>query len=146
MSAQGQTFTKHNFKVQTPCTLTNVLNTKSANNDDVAVYQCMEQTQNSVTIYRISVITFQEQVLDEDFYIQEVNRDYREMGQSSKIILFKNKKSVTFIEDVNIEGNELKQITLSFLHKNKAISLVVVSNNSNISDLMTKFQNQFYFL
>lgn len=140
----SQTFKQHYFSYSGLCSLQNVLNTTDAKGNKVAVYQCLNQS-SSVSIYRINVINFKTVITDVNEYFSSLTKEYSNLGTPTETTL-KGKKAVQLIENVNIEGHSMKQISLSTLHKNKAITLVLVTNSSSYNTLLTNFKNQFSFL
>ena len=140
----SQTFNQHHFKYSGICSLQNALNTTDSKGNKVAVYQCLNQA-SSVSIYRINVITFQTVITDIDEYFSSLKKEYSNLGTPTATNL-KGKKAVQLVENVNIEGHSMKQISISTLYKNKAITLVLVTNSSSYNTLLTNFKNQFSFL
>lgn len=140
----SQTFNQHYFKYSGICSLQNALNTTDDKGNKVAVYQCLNQA-SSVSIYRINVITFKTAITDIDEYFSSLRKEYSNLGTPTATTL-KGKKAVQVVENVNIEGHSMKQISISTLYKNKAITLVLVTNSSSYNTLLTNFKNQFSFL
>ncbi len=140
----SQTFNQHHFKYSGICSLQNALNTTDGKGNKVAVYQCLNQA-SSVSIYRINVITFKTVITDIDEYFSSLKKEYSNLGTPTETNL-KGKKAVQLVENVNVEGHSMKQISISTLYKNKAITLVFVTNSSSYSTLLTNFKNQFSFL
>ena len=140
----SQTFNQHHFKYSGICHLQNALNTTDAKGNKVAVYQCLNKS-SSVSIYRINVISFNTIITDTDEYFRSLWTEYANLGTPTSTI-FKGKKAIQLIENVNIEGHRMKQISLSTLYKNKAITLVLVTNSTSYNILLTNFKNQFSFL
>ncbi len=144
MTSLSQAFTQHNFKYQGSCTLETAVNTNDANGNKVAVYQCVNQS-SSISVYRINVITFKAIITDTEEYYKSLKREYANLGEPTSTTL-KGRKAIQVIENVNIEGHSMKQISVSTLYKNKAITLVLVTNSSNYSSLINSFKNNFSFL
>jgi len=139
----SQTFTEHNFKVQTICALTSALNTLDGD-EKVNVYQCIDQS-SSISIYRVNVITFKKQITDSETYLNQLKADYSKLGAAS-FITFKGKKAVQVTENVTIEGHNFKQHSISFLYKNKALTLVLVTNSSSGTVLLENYKTNFSLL
>lgn len=142
-ASYSQTFSEHNFKVQTICTLTSALNTVDGE-DKVNVYQCVDQS-SSISIYRVNVITFKKQITDNETYLNKLKADYSKLGAAS-FITFKGKKAVQVTENVTIEGHSFKQHSISFLYKNKGLTLVLVTNSSSGTVLLEKYKTNFSLL
>ena len=140
----SQTFSQQNFKFDGVCSLQNAVNTVDENGNKVTFYECVNQA-SSVTIYRISVIAFKGTITDIEEYFRTLKKDYSNLGSTTSTIL-KGKKAVQVIEDVTIEGHVMKQISVSTLYKNKAITLVLVTNSSSFMTLLSNFKNHFSFL
>jgi hypothetical protein len=139
----AQTFTEHNFKIQTVCALTSALNTIDGE-DRINVYQCIDQS-SSISIYRVNVITFKKQITNNETYLDKLKSDYSKLGPAS-FTTFKGQKAVQVIENVVIEGHSFKQYSISFLYKNKALTLVLVTNSSSAGALLEKCKTNFSLL
>ena len=139
----SQTFTEHNFKVQTVCTLTIALKTVDGE-DKVNVYQCIDQS-SSISIYRVNVITLKKQITDNETYLNKLKADYSKLGAAS-FITFKGKKAVQVTENITIEGHSFKQYSISFLYKNKVLTMVLVTNSSSGTVLLEKYKTNFSLL
>ena len=140
----SQTFNKQNFKFDGICNLENVLNSVDENGNNITVYQCSDLS-NSVTIYRIIVLTFKEKITDIDEYYRSLKKEYSTLGTPTSTTL-KGKKAIQVVEDVLIEGHNMKQVNVSTFHKSKAITLVLITNSSSFSSLLSNFKNQFSYL
>jgi hypothetical protein len=140
----SQTFSQQNFKFDGVCNLQNAVNTVDENGNKVTVYQCVNQA-SSITVYRINVIAFKATITDIEEYYRSLKKEYSNLGTPTSTTL-KGKKAVQVIEDITIEGHSMKQISVSTLYKNKAITLVLVTNSSSYTTLLSNFKNQFSFL
>ncbi|MBC7749339.1 MAG: hypothetical protein H7Z76_12320 [Methylotenera sp.] len=140
----SQTFSQQNFKFDGICNLQNAVNTVDENGNKVTVYQCVNQA-SSINVYRINVIAFKAIITDIEEYYRSLKKEYSNLGTPTSTTL-KGKKAVQVIENVTIEGHSMKQISVSTLYKNKAITLVLVTNSSSYSTLLSNFKNQFSFL
>lgn len=144
LNSFSQTFNQQSFKFDGVCNLQNAVNTVDENGNKVTVYQCVNQA-SSITVYRINVISFKATITDIEQYYRSLKKEYSNLGTPTSTTL-KGKKAVQVIEDVTIEGHSMKQISVSTLYKNKAITLVLVTNSSSYSTLLSNFKNQFSFL
>jgi hypothetical protein len=77
--------------------------------------------------------------------INELKADYSKLGAAS-FITFKGRKAVQVTENVTIEGHSFKQHSISFLYKNKALTLVLVTNSSSGTVLREKYKTNFDLL
>ena len=137
ITSYSQTFSQHNFKYDGVCNLQNEVNTVDGNSNKIAVYQCVNQS-SSITVYRVSIIFFKVTITDIEEYFRSLKREYSNLGTATLSTL-KGKKAVQLIETVTIEGHKMKQISISTLYKNKAITLVLVTNSSSYNTLLTNF-------
>ena len=135
----SQTFKGHNFKVVEVCNLENVLNTGEG-----SVYQCIDQS-SAITIYRVIFRGFKEQITDTETYFNDLKRLSSKTGAAT-FTTVKGKKGVQVNENVTVEGHNLKQLSVFFLHKNKSIQIVLVTNSSASLVLFEKFKTNVYFL
>lgn len=140
----SQTFSQHSFKYQGSCSLENAVNTTDGNGNRVSVYQCINQS-SSISVYRVNVISFKALITDTEEYFKSLKREYSNLGTPISTTL-KGKRAVQVVENVTIEGHTMKQISVSTLYKNKAITLVLVTNSSNYNSLLNNFKNNFSFL
>lgn len=144
LNSFSQTFSQQNFKFDGVCNLQNTVNTVDDNGNKVTVYQCVNQA-SSISVYRIDIIAFKATITDIEEYYRTLKKEYSNLGTTTATTL-KSKKAVQVIEDVTIEGHSMKQIRVSTLYKNKAITLVLITNSSSYSTLLSNFKNQFSIL
>lgn len=143
-SAHAQTFNKEGFKFDGDCTLKYALSTSNDNGDKINAYQCISQTSPMIN-YRVQVITFKDVITDIDEYFRTLKIEYSNLGTATTTTL-KGKRAVLVIENINLQGHALKQISVSTLYKNKSITLVLVTNSASYKTLLEEFKNQFSFL
>jgi len=143
-TSYSQTFSLHHFKYTGNCNLENALNTVDEKGNKVTVYQCLVQSP-AITIYRVNVITFKENITDTDEYLRTLKIEYSKLGSTSSTTL-NGIRAVQVKEDVNIQGYSMKQISTATIYKNKSITLVLVTNSPSYDTLLTDFQSQFVFL
>ena len=143
-NSYSQTFGQQSFKYDGACSLKNAVNNIDANGNKVTVYQCVNQS-SAITIYRVNVIAFKSVITDTEEYYRSLKNEYSNLGTPTSTTL-KGKKAVQVIENITIEGHSMKQISISTLFKNKAITLVLVTNSSSYNTLLATFKNQFSFL
>lgn len=141
----SQTFSQHHFKFNGSCILENVISSVDDQGNSVSAYQCVNQSPSVATAYRINVITFQKPVIDMEGYFRGVKNEYSKLGVTTSTTL-KDKRAVQVIEDIYVQGQAMKQISVSTFYKNKAITLVLITNSSSYSTILSKFKNQFSFL
>lgn len=144
LNSFSQTFRQHNFKYDGVCNLESAINTVNEKGDKVATYQCVKQS-STITVYRVYVISFKATIIDIEEYFRSLKKEYSNLGTPTSTTL-KGKKAVQLVENVSIEGHSMKQITISTLYKNKATTLVLVTNSSSYNNLLSNFKNQFSFL
>jgi len=138
----SQTFSEHYFSVSEKCKLVEVLDTYEGN-DKLTVYQCVDGS--STNIFRVIVTTFHKKITDSDAYYRQLKSEYSKLGQTDEIRV-KGKKAIQTIENIIIEGQKNKQVSVAMLYKGKSITLVLVTKSSNYTALIDRFKNNFTFL
>jgi hypothetical protein len=139
----SQSFPAHHFRVSMDCSLTSVLSTNT-DEGKVDVFQCMEESP-SIAVYRINVISFNYPITELDAYFKNLEVEYASIGRTSRSTLA-GKRAVEVWEDIVVEGRRFRQISVSTLYKNKAITLVLVTNSQQEAQLLQKFQRNFSLL
>jgi hypothetical protein len=108
------------------------------------VYQC-RSTSPKRAYYRINVILFAKLITDKEQYIRSVYADYSKQGRV-KMTTLKGLKAVQVEENVVSDGVSLKQISVSILYKNRAITLVLTTDSYPYGDLLKILTDSFSLL
>jgi hypothetical protein len=139
----SQSFIDYGFKYDGDCSLQLAMNNKDASGNDVAVFQCVNQS-TTTSIYRIITISYKKRITDQEEYYKKLKLDYTKLGRTSNTTL-KEHKAIQVFENVTIQGNSMKQISISTLYKNIALTLVLITNTSSYESLLSEFKNQFSY-
>jgi len=91
------------------------------------------------------VILFAKLITDKEQYIRSVYADYSKQGRV-KMTTLKGLKAVQVEEDVVSDGVSLKQISVSILYKNRAITLVLTTDSYPYGDLLKILTDSFSLL
>ena len=143
-TSSSQTFSKQNFKYTGKYVLQNVLNNTDDKGNKIAFFQCINKS-STITVYRVSVITFKSIISNSTEYYSQLKTDYSNLGKTNTTTL-KGKKAMQVIENIEIEGHSMKQISISTLYKNKAITLILITNSQSYNNLLENFKQHFLFL
>lgn len=144
LKSYSQSINEHHFKYTGKCNLTNAINTFDKKGNKVSVYQFIVKTP-TVTIYRVNVISFKENITDTNEYFRSLKSEYSKLGSVSTTTI-NGMKALQVREKVDIQGYSMKQISISTLYKNKSITLVLVSNSPEYESLLLDFQSKISFL
>jgi len=140
----GQTFTNYGFSVNCGCSLQNAINTVDDEGNNVLAFQCSKTTA-VVVIYRVNVIQFTKNIVSSSSFYASLRKSYSSLGAVTNTTLG-GKEAVEVVENLMINGNRVKQVSISTLHRNNSITLVLVTNSSEYSSLVKEFKGQFKLL
>ena len=125
LKTYSQVFEKHNVTISCACSLQNIVNTNDGVND-VAAYQCVTNN-DFIDMYRLTTITFKNQITDFNTYIESLKDEYSLQGTVKETTLG-GKRAVQVKEDIIVQGIKLTQYSVATLHKNQSITIVYVTN------------------
>lgn len=141
----SQNITKFGVSISTKCKLDLYTTNNTAPGEKMSIYQCSVSSGNNMTIYRLNIIEFNNPVTYSDSYINDLKSQYSAVGKSS-IIAINGKKVVQVEENQYIEGNLVKQVSLSTVHKGNSVTFVLVTTLSNFQPLLADFKANIKFL